>query len=90
MTFERLCELSEELAELKRQAREAAEESLLDWYPDWVRQGRGIRDLAERLAAVSSLDCQEVVKVVREGLTHTYQVARERQRHRPKAGRRGA
>ena len=86
MTFDRLCQLSPELAELKRQAREAAQESLLDWYPDWVRHCRDVKDLARSLAAANSLDYWEVLRLLSDRLADVYQTARERHRRKAKAG----
>ncbi len=90
MDFDRLCQASPALAELKRQAREAAQESLLDWYPDRVRRARDIRDESGAVAMAVGLSFPEVYKIVCAGLIDVYEVARARHRRKAKAGRQGA
>ena len=82
MHFDDLCRRSPELAELRRQAREAGRESRTNWYGDWCIRSRAVADVARAIAAANGMDAREVVDTVRDGLIDAYAVERQRERKR--------
>ena len=86
MDFSDLCERSPELAELRRQAREAGRESKHNWYADWCSRSRAVADVARGIAEDNRLDTRQTISTVRAGLVDCY--ADERQRERKRRERR--
>ena len=82
MHFDELCRRSPELAELRRQAREAGRESRTNWYPDWVARSRGVADVAEAVADANGLGSRQTIATVRDGMLDTYQCERRREQRR--------
>jgi hypothetical protein len=82
MHFDELCRRSPELAELKRQAREAARESRTNWYGDWCSRSRAVADVARAVAVANGLGIRETLATVRDGLVDAYAVERRRERRR--------
>jgi hypothetical protein len=78
MTFEELCRSSEQLRDLRDQARDAARHSQREWYVEWVRRNREVLDPARAVAVDNSLDFGEVIEIVRSGLADTYRTTRDR------------
>jgi hypothetical protein len=84
MHFDELCRRSPELAELKRQAREAARESRTNWYGEWCSRSRGVADVGEAVARANGLSIRETIGTARDGLIDAYAIERQRQRRRSK------
>ena len=82
MDFIELCGLSPELAELRRQAREAARESKTNWYADWCHRARAVADAARAVAEAAGLDTDRTITTVRCGLVDAYADERQRERKR--------
>ena len=82
MHFDELCRRSPELAELRRQAREAGQESKTNWYPDWCTRSRDVADVAEAVADANGLGSRQTIATVKDGLIDAYTVERQRERRR--------
>ena len=77
-----MCRRSPELAELRRQAREAARTSRTNWYADWCERSRDVADLAVRIADANRVGTRETICDIRGGLIDTYHDERHRQRRK--------
>ena len=62
--------------------KEAARNSVRNWYGDWVRSNIDVRSLAVEIAAAVELDERDSVAEIREGLVDAYIDEKHRQRKR--------